>query len=126
MRKANLIQRVSALSTTAPEAEQARLKVTIKNITSYLSTAVGDIASKLQGAVSDLNAFEQTMMQDKQSIQQYQSAIVDLLQTEEGDIQDLQAKVVQYQAELTADEATYEHGESMYRALWHRHLTTNF
>ncbi|KAL1701276.1 hypothetical protein EV121DRAFT_282784 [Schizophyllum commune] len=105
----NLIQRVSALSTTAPEAEQAKLRLTIKNITSYLSTVVGDIATKLQGAVNDLNAFEQTMMQDMQSIQQYQSAIVDLLQTEEGDIQDLQAKVVQYQAELTADEATYEH-----------------
>ncbi|KAL1675926.1 hypothetical protein EV122DRAFT_217420 [Schizophyllum commune] len=105
----NLIQSIRALSTTAPGEELDSLKVTVKNITSYLSTAIGDVSTKLQGAVGNLQAFEQTMMQDNQSIQQYQKAVIDLLQTEEGDIQDLQATLEQYQAELTADEATYEH-----------------
>lgn len=35
-------------------------------------------------------------MEDKQSIQQYQSAIIQLLQTEEGDIQDLVVKLKGY------------------------------
>ncbi|KAL1693130.1 hypothetical protein GGG16DRAFT_49761 [Schizophyllum commune] len=106
---ANLLQSVRALSSTTSDEEIADLRTTVKNIVSYLSTAVGDIQAKLKTAVDDLRTFEQTTMEDKQSIQQYQSAIIQLLQTEEGNIQDLVVKLKGYQAQLKANEATYEH-----------------
>ncbi|KAI5889070.1 uncharacterized protein SCHCODRAFT_02601356 [Schizophyllum commune H4-8] len=106
---ANLIETIKALSFTTSDEEIAALQKTVSNIVSYLTTAASDIEKKLQTAVDNLRAFEQTTMEDKQNIQRYQSAIVELLQTEQGDIQNLQVKLKGYQDQLKTDEAAYEH-----------------
>ncbi|KAL1733728.1 hypothetical protein EV714DRAFT_203965 [Schizophyllum commune] len=106
---ASLMQTIRALG-SATAANAATLQQTVKDIVSYLSTAISDIQAKVQTAIDDLRAFEQTAMQDKQSILQFQSAIVALIQIEEGDINSLLATLRKYQADLEFFEFERETG----------------
>ncbi|KAL1714238.1 hypothetical protein EV715DRAFT_209983 [Schizophyllum commune] len=106
---ANIWQAIRSLANATSPTQAQQLIATINGLIDTQVTDIANIKAKAEQVVNDLITFQDQTAGDQTTLKTNLDAVAAALKTEDGDLATLEKMLADNKAQLTSDEADYEH-----------------